>query len=101
MQQRAPMDRRPFFLGLVLLASCGGSGGSGGGASTAAPVTSTSSSGVVPTPPPTGAGAPLLSAARWRDLDQSRSVTAGDEVVLTFDRAVRLDAPDVGRDLQL
>lgn len=82
--------------GGLLLVSCGGSGGSGGGASTAAPVTSS----VAPVPSSSvPVAGPRLVGARWADTDGSRSVTAGDEVTLTFDRSVRLGPADASRDL--
>lgn len=79
----------------LLLVSCGGSGGSGGGASTAAPVTSS----VAPVPSSVPTAGPRLVGARWADSDASQSVSAGDEVTLAFDRAVRLGPADATRDL--
>ena len=64
-------------------------GGGGGGGGTPPP----------PPPPPPPVTAPVLSGVHYYDSDGSGGVNAGDQVALSFDVPVTLNAPDVGRDL--
>lgn len=91
----------------VTCAACGGGGGSSSGSAAAAvtsatpaPTTSATAAGTPSTAVPS-IGSPSLLAARWEDADGSRAVSAGDGVVLTFDRPVRLQAADPALDLTL
>lgn len=94
--------RRPVAVAVVVaaaLAACGDGGSSGGGSVGAGATAASSSATPGGTTPPAG---PTLLAARLRDIDGSGRASAGDALLLVFDREIVAGpGADPARDLVL